>query len=680
MKKIFSAIFIFLFFINISFSQNEDFRKEIDILHYTINLNITDFQNKEISGNTVVQLSPRKKDLKSIKLELYKLIIDSVFVFNQKISDFSYNGEIIEIPYLHKSNEGECCTKVTVYYHGHPREDLAWGGFFFTDSSAYNMGVGMEADPQSFGRAWFPCIDDFEEKASFDINITVPEKYKAVCSGVLISEKKNPDGTHIFSWQLKQDVPTYLVSVAVAEYDEIKSVYESITKRKVPVSLYIYPEDVANAEFSFQNLNKALRTFENDFGEYVWDRVGYVEVPFTSGAMEHVCNIAYPEYAVDSTLFRETLMAHELSHHWFGNLVTCKTPEDMWLNEGWATYCEALFKEQVYGKKAFKEFMRENHVKVLTQAHVFDNGYRAVYGIPHDYTYGTTVYDKGADVAHTIRGYIDNDSLFFDALTAYIKKFSYKTASTYEFKDFISSYTGINLDDFFDTWVFTEGFPHFSISNFTVSKSGKQYLCEFTVNQRVKARDFFGNKNDVNLYFIDENINIIKKKITMSGMSQKYVFLFDEKPQTVFVDPEEKIADATVDNYQIFTDTANYDFPFTDFSILITKLKGKAAVQSTINHISPVNGKNQDYEISKEKYWDIKGAAKGKFSAEGTFYANSDEQNLGVEFEDLVLMYRPDESEKFSPLDAEQYQYDAVQGIFIIRNLKFGQYVIATEK
>lgn len=671
-------LFLLLFLTNFTYSQSDNFRKDIDILHYIINLNITDFKNREISGNTEIQFLPRKKDLQNIKLELFKLIVDSVFILDNKITDYSYNNELIDIPYKHKETTDECCTKITIYYHGHPKQDLDWGGFFFTDSSAYNIGVGMEADPQSFGRAWFPCIDDFEEKASFDFNITVPEKYKAVCSGILVSDKKNINSTHSWHWKLEQDVPTYLVSVAVAKYNEIKSVYNGI-KRKIPVSLYMYSEDVANAKVSFSNLNKALRTFETDFGEYVWDRVGYVEVPFTSGAMEHVCNIAYPEYAVDSTHSREILMAHELSHHWFGNLVTCKTPEDMWLNEGWATYCEALFKEQVYGKEAFKDYVRANHVKVLTQAHIFDNGYRAVYGVPHDYTYGTTVYDKGADVAHTLRGFL-GDSIFFDAVSAYIDTFSYKAASTYDFRNFLTSYTGIPLNDFFDTWVFTEGFPHFSVNNFSVSKAENQYRTDFNINQRIKARNFYGNDNLIGLYFIDKNANIIKKKVKMSGMSQTYSMFFDEEPLTVFIDPEEKIADATVDNYKLFTDTINYDFRYTDFSILITKLKGKLLVQSVINYINPNNSLSKEFEISKEKYWDINGAVSRKMQAEGTFYVNSDEQNLGVEFEDIILLYRPAESTEFKPIKFEKYQYDAVQGIFIVKNLKFGQYVAGIKK
>jgi len=182
------------------------------------------------------------------------------------------------------------------------------------------------------------------------------------------------------------------------------------------------------------------------------------------------------------------------------------------------------------------------------------------------------------------------------------------------------------------------------------------------------------------LYLVDENINLIKKTLKMSGMSQSYNFLTKTKPLTILLDPEEEIADAKIDNYKLFNDTANYNFRYTDFSILITKLDGKALIQSVINHISPSNASSEKFNISKEKYWDIKGAVNGKMSAEGTFYVNSDEQNLGSNFEDIILLYRPDEFSKLEPVKAEQYQYDTVQGIFIVHNLKFGQYVAGVKK
>ena len=143
-------------------------------------------------------------------------------------------------------------------------------------------------------------------------------------------------------------------------------------------------------------------------------------------------------------------------------------------------------------------------------------------------------------------------------------------------------------------------------------------MTEFAINQRLKARNFYGQENKINLYLVDENINLIKKTLKMSGISESYNFLTKTKPLTILLDPEEKIADATVDNYKLFN--------------------------------------------------------------EGTFYVNSDEQNLGNNFEDIILLYRPDEFSKFEPVKAKQYQYDTVQGIFIVHNLKFGQYVAGVKK
>lgn len=677
-KQITTTIIIFLTTFSFSQTENNDFRNNIDVLHYSINLNITDFVENQIFGNTIVQLSPTKKDITEIQLELLKLNVDSVFLFNEKVTDYKYNGKLITIPYNPEISEGKCCTQINIYYHGHPVQDASWGGFFFSDSTAYNIGVGMAADPHGYGRVWFPCIDSFTDKATYNYHITVPEGFKAVCSGVLDSETKNKDKTVTYSWSLKQEVPTYLVSVAVANYAVVEDIYKGI-KRDIPINLYVYPEDYENAVYSFQNLKKAMASFEKGYGEYVWDRVGYVEVPFTSGAMEHVCNIAYPEYAFDSTLFRETLMAHELSHHWFGNLVTCATSGDMWLNEGWASFSEALFKEDVYGKEAYKEYVRENHIKVLTRAHILDNGYRAVYGVPHDYTYGTTVYDKGADVAHTLRGYM-GDSLFFNSLTAYLKAFSYKAATTYEFRDFMSEYSGIDLNPFFDSWVFEKGFPHFSIESFNVEKDKDEYKAEVNIKQRLSERDFYSEQNFIDLTFVDEKMNFHKERTVMSGPNETVNFFFDFMPIAVLIDIEELISDATVDNYKVFSKPQAHDFPYTDFSVIFSKLKGKAVVQSIVNFIKPEYKNNDDYILSDIQYWEIRGAATGKYSAEGSFFISMAENNFDEFLDEAVLLYRPNVYEKFEKVDTNLTEINEFEGLMTVKNLKFGQYVLAVRK
>jgi aminopeptidase N len=678
MKKLALLLFIpFLAYSGYTQNLSPNFRENIDILHYSINLDITDFQNKRISGHTVIQLSPNDPNVSLIQLELLNMEIDSVFLFKEKVDDFEYTGKLLSIPFDSELSQGKCCTLLTVYYHGQPIQDKRWGGFFFTDSTAYNMGVGMGSDPVSFGRVWFPCIDSFTEKAMYEYNITVPKGFIAVCSGILISETDNVNSTVTFKWKLNHEIPTYLASVAVAKYERIEEVYSGI-KKEIPMLLYMFPADVANARFSFQNLSKAMRSFENRFGEYVWDRVGYVEVPFGSGAMEHACNIAYPDYAVDSTLFRETLMAHELSHSWFGNLVTCETPGDMWFNEGLTSYSEAIFLEDVYGKSAYKEHVRENHVNVLSMTHLYDNGYRALYGVPLEYTYGSTVYDKGADVSHTLRWYM-GDSLFFSSLKALFETHRFKTVSTYEFRDFLSANSGINLNPFFDSWVFTEGFPHFSIDKFETEKLGNDYRLNVSVRQRLKERTFYGNDNLIDLVCVDDQLNFHTERISMSGTDQYFSLILPFKPLNVFLDLEEKISDASVDNYKIFNDTASHDFPYTDFSVIIKSMKGKAIIQSVMNFVDIKSSENPDYTVSKEKYWEIRGCATGSINSEGTFFVSMPENNLNAGFEDVVLLFRKDNDSEFKPIKVDKIIHNEYEGVLIVKNLQFGQYIVATK-
>jgi aminopeptidase N len=141
-------------------------------------------------------------------------------------------------------------------------------------------------------------------------------------------------------------------------------------------------------------LPNAVLGFENYYGPYVWNRVGYCLVPFNSGAMEHATNIAYPQ-AATGIAYEVDLMAHELSHHWWGDLMTCETQEDMWLNEGMANYSEKLFLEWTYGYGKYLAEVKSEHDDIVKYIHLREKGFRAISGIPHEYTYGDHVYKKG---------------------------------------------------------------------------------------------------------------------------------------------------------------------------------------------------------------------------------------------------------------------------------------------
>lgn len=523
-------------------AQPQGLNNYVDILHYDIHLNITDFENEYIFGYTDITLVSYI-ELNSFTFNLKALKVDSVVFENGDQSEFFQKRSELEIVSSKTYGPGDTLA-IQIWYGGNPVRDPLWGGFFFEEGYAFNMGVGMASETKSFGQVWYPCVDDFTEKASYDFFIETKPEHLAVCSGQFVDSVSTQDNTQIFHWEETMPIPAYVSSVAVGEYDVIKYVYEGL-QSDIPVELYMRPLLYVDIQKSFGNLRKCLEGFETQFGPYVWKRVGYVTVPFSSGAMEHNCNIAYPEYAVDGTLERETLMAHELSHHWFGNLVTCARPQDMWLNEGWASYSEALFTEYVYGRDAYTEYVRNNHYNVLNYAHLYDRGYYPVAGVPSELTYGTTVYDKGADMIHTLRTYM-GDSLFFKTTKAYIRHFMFKSVTTEDFKNFWQTFSGMALSDFFDTWIYEAGFPHFSISDYSSEYRNKKWEIFFTVRQRLKARENYADSVPMQVVFFDENLSEFKMTVYASGKYTDCELTLDFKPKFWVLNPEGEISDATI--------------------------------------------------------------------------------------------------------------------------------------
>jgi len=682
-----SLLFLIIFIVvSPLYSQNGAENKEgIDVLNYEINLDIHDVSKKQIAGNTKITFLQNKGHQEKITLSLIDFTINKVFLNNKQISNFDYKKDKITIDLGKKYTLSDTLI-VNVFYSGKPAEDPSWGGFFFSENTAYNIGVGMKSVPHGFGRAWFPCVDSFEDRATFGFNINVKEGYKAVCSGVLSETIKNSDGSEIYKWIQNDEVPTYLVSIAVGEYEKIEYEYEGLEK-KIPVQLFVNQKFVEKTKKSFQNLPKAIKTYEANYYPYVWDRVGFVGVPFKSGAMEHVCNIAYPNYAIDGTLDKETLMAHELSHHWFGNLVTCKTASDMWLNEGWASFSEAIFIEEVYGNARYKEYSRNRHRFVLDLVHRYDGGYYSVAGVPDHLTYSSTVYKKGADVAHSLRGYL-GDSVFFDVIHEYFEHNKFSTVSTKEFQLFLSAKTGVDMESFFNSWLYSPGFMHFQISNtkYTKARGGSEknakYNTEITVNQRLIEQPKFGEKNLIELTFLDKDFKLHTFIGDFSGEKSTCKLNLDFNPKFIFLDLNEKVMDATVDCYNIIEKPDNYVFKETDFSLKVVSSGKKAFVRSILNIIPPLEGENCKFILSKNRYWTLEGSINKDFSGDGTFYFSMDKQKLTTNRSDLKLLYRKSLNSEWKEVVAAKYfpkLGDKLEN-FQVKNLELGEYTIGILK
>ena len=212
-------------------------------------------------------------------------------------------------------------------------------------------------------------------------------------------------------------IPTYLACMATGPYTSWSRTYNG-----VPIEIAaLFSPILRQCQHTFVNLPAAINLFTQYYGSYPFNKIGYTLVNFTGGAMEHATNIAIGKAFINGTLGYETLWAHELSHMWWGDKVTCKTVEDMWLNEGWASFNEALFTEAIYGPTAYKDWIRTNHRKVLQLAHITDGGYLALNNVPTSVTYGNTA-SKGADIVHTLRNYA-GDSLFKVGAQHYLDTF-----------------------------------------------------------------------------------------------------------------------------------------------------------------------------------------------------------------------------------------------------------------
>jgi len=617
----------------------------LDALSYEIHLNDVNTTAKTIDATTIVHVSSKVDNLGQITLELLDLTVDEVFVNNIQVAGFVHNSPWLYVPLSSAINAGDE-VEVKVSYHGMPFHE-GWGGFHYSGAYAFNLGVGFESDPHNLGKAWFPCIDDFQDRAFYDVFVTLTDPKEAVCGGTRISVIDNGNGTHTYHWKLQHDIPTYLASVAIGDYAQVSSNFTSITGTDIPIEIFVRPVDSSKVEGSFQTLVPVLHAFENYFGPYAWERVGYVGTSL--GAMEHTTNIAYPHSSITGNLSNEWLFAHELSHQYFGDLITCATAGDMWLNEGWAVFCESLYREYVYGAEAYHTNMRSKHKAVLHTTHIEDGGYLPLYGIPTEYTYGSTVYQKGGIVTHTLRNYMGDES-FFEAVKAYVEEFKFNHATTAQLRDFLSNHSGINLNDFFDAWVFAPGFPEFSVDSFAVAPDGNNFLVTVYAKQKLKGATVFANSNKVEVTFMDNSWNKETVLMEFSGEHGVGQFTIGFVPEIAMMDFDDKIADATTDEVKIIKTTGilNFTDAYAKINTLSIPSGDSALVRITHRWVAPDSLKSpiEGLRLSDYRHWRVDGIFPEGFDATGSFYYSKfnylDNTLMTNNNDSLIILFRPD--------------------------------------
>ena len=651
-----------------------------DILHYHIEASFLDFANeKSIDARTDIKIH-LLKNTQSIRLDLLGLFVDSVQVEGSSHS-FTYTSPRLSVNT--GARQAGDTIELSVFYRGFPKKDASWGGFYFTGQYAFNMGVGFAADPHGFGRVWFPCMDNFTDKATYTFSITVDEPMTAYCNGLLQNVTENGNNTRTFDWKLNQSISTYLASVAIAEYESVPFSYNGL-----PVSVSAMAQDTSNVRSSFENLPKCIEAFVQAYGEHHFDRVGFNLVPFNAGAMEHATNIAYPIYAVaNGSKNQERLFAHELAHHWWGDNTTCNSQEEMWLNEGWASYSEAIFFEYVYGEDRYHEKVRETHINVLQYAHTSarDGSSLPVSGIGHSNTYGMHVYQKGADMVHTLRG-IMGDSAFFEACREFQSIFRFESVTTDMMYEVFNEHSRFELKDFFEQWVKTEGFCHFYI--FSAEQEGNGYTLRIKQDQRFNDITYKNMPYTLRVY--SKDLDSYDTTLVLSGLDEFYDVDLPFDPVAWILDPDGWVSDAITD-HQITVDsgeTGSYEMPDAFAGLDIVNVEALSYARLENHWVQPDHFymNTPGLALHTQRYWTFDGVWDNSFEADlrlnynGLGNAYLDNELIRKTEDSLVLMYRPNAWSYWQKVDDVEFdggsKFDR-RGTLTVRNAAKGQYALA---
>jgi aminopeptidase N len=659
---------------------------DFDVVSYNIVLDMSDFANQRIQGYTDVELSALNT-LSNAELSLEGLTVDSI-ISDGQILTYKHTGPKLQIDLTMAQSDQKV---VRVYYGGKPIRDASWGGFYYSGDYAFNLGVAFTSNPHNYGRVWFPCVDNFTDRATYRFEITCEDNKTAMCNGVLLDERDNANGTKTFTWAMTDPIPTYLASVAVAPYTFSQWLHSS----GIPVVLSAVAADSLNMAKSFVNLNSCIDAFLKQYGTHTFDRIGFNAVPFNGGAMEHATNIAYPRFGIGGDLVFETLYAHELAHHWWGNTATCKTAEDMWINEGWASFSERIFLEHVYGRERYDEDISSNHRAVLHYAHLRDGDTLPVSGIGHTNTYGMHVYDKGADMAHTLRGYM-GDSAFFEAARSFLVDYKFKAVSSDDMKNHFQKFTKHDINAFFENWIYNPGFTHFDIISRKTTKNGGNYATELVLRQRLRFAPKMFDKVPMEITLFSDGFEKHTEKVELSGERTTVTLNSVFEPVYVAIDFDKRISDAITDQYKMIKDTGEVDMDDAMMHLHVKNAGDSSLLRVEHHWVAPdaYFATAETPFISRERYWSVDGIWDPNFKAEAEieYFGRETGTNYPIGYldvdlirnteENLVLMYRPNASSNWE--EHSDYTFNMgskfdKRGNFVIHDLKKGEYTFGVK-
>tara|TARA_Y100000746_G_scaffold220127_1_gene218340 strand:- start:3120 stop:4757 length:1638 start_codon:yes stop_codon:yes gene_type:complete len=527
-------LLIFLFFFTLNLFSKDPYPKNpnIDILNYSFELHLND-STDIIYGTANIKLSikPNEDNVR------FDLISKNKEGKGMSVEDILFNGK--EIPYSHVDNVINIDTRgivysisdmITVKYEGIPITGLIIGPNMHGDRTFFSDNWPNKA------RNWLPLVDHPYDKSTTDFIIIAPNHYQVISNGLLVEEtniNKDLKKTH---WRQSVPISCWLYAIGVAEFAvDYVDYFDGKS-----IQTWVYKQDRDNGFYDFKVPTKHTLEFFSDYvGPFAYEKLANVQSNSVKGGMESATAIFYSDVSVtgERSVRWRNVIIHEVAHQWFGNCVTEYDWDDVWLSEGFATYFTLMFREHAYGRDDFVMGLNNakenvyNFYKDNKDAPIIHDNLKDM----KDVLSYSLQYQKGAWVLHMLRNYIGEDA-FRQGIRNYYKKYFNLNTTTDQFKYEMEKVSNVDLDKFFDQWLYKGGML---IIDSDWKYNEKNSEIEISMDQVQDDGYLFDMPIEIMLTFENKSSKI--ESIQLDKKSKKFIISSENKPKEIKIDPSVKL-------------------------------------------------------------------------------------------------------------------------------------------
>jgi aminopeptidase N len=647
--------------------------EHINVNHYEIHVGNFDFANRTLQGETFVEFTATDR-VPAVVLELKYLTVTEVDCDFVGVESFSQEGDFLTITFAEPIEATESAT-LDITYGGNTFSET-WGGVeWWGNDYVYNLGVGFESQPHNLGKAWFPCVDNFTDKATYDVFITTTNDKKAICGGAFVETVDNGDGTSTWHWNTPQEIATYHISFVVGDFVLWEDVYHGI-ERDIPIEVYATPALSGRVEATFQHIHEIVAFFEENLGPYPFNRIGYIST--SKGCMEHTDNIALATSVFSGNTSYEEYLAHELSHMWSGNKVTCAEAGDMWLNEGFAQFWGAFYELGVYGEESYLNTMATMVNSAVGWCNNEAN-WIPLNNMPLDMTYDSdAIYNRGAVIVNTMMNYMGREN-FLAAMRQYFQEYAYQTATSEQLCEALTQYSGIDMHGFFDTFVYSSGMPHLYAPIKKVVQTGDQFEVALDARYQHIGDSHIGQGNGYDVTFIGPDFQLVTERVAWDGLHDEVSVVLDFEPLGAVGDIHNGWLDGkTQSDFMLKTTSTSV---FARFKVQPETLTDSVYVSIENHLVGPYDDPLiPDLTLSTKHFWTVNRYDFGEATVTAMIdYTSSTENDIIHTANDsATVVYRRDASETWHEIAHSLYPGSTWRnGRIIIEDFQPGEYAVA---